>query len=134
MTGSALHVRAVAGQDVVGLLRAEAQEAVEMRIDGYPEATFGGTVTRFFQVGLDRLPSPALGYGGGGPVAISAEDTHGTKSSERLFEIQIAPDPAAKVRLLTGQRVVIRFDAARKPYLAQWWRSLLQLIQRRFKV
>ena len=142
VTGGDLRVRALAGQDVVGLLRAEGQKAVEMRIDGYPDQTFTGTVTRFFEVGLDKLPSPALGFAGGGSIAISPEDTHGLKPTERVFEIQIAPDPvrsldpyrAGPVALMAGQRVIIRFQAAPKPYLAQWWRSVLQLVQRRFKV
>jgi hypothetical protein len=29
---------------------------------------------------------------------------------------------------------VVRFAAAPKPLVAQWWRALLQLIQRRFQI
>jgi putative peptide zinc metalloprotease protein len=132
-----VRVRAVAGQDVAGLLRAEAQVKVRMRVDGRPEAELGGTVTQFLPAGLDQLPSAALGYAGGGPIAVSAEDRQGTKAAEHLFEIQIAPDlPDADhpVHLLPGQRVVIQFSNESKPLLAQWWRSFLQLVQRRFKV
>jgi putative peptide zinc metalloprotease protein len=132
-----LHVRAVAGQDVVGLLRDEGRPTVEMRVDGRPDATVTGTVKQFLPAGQERLPSPALGYGGGGTTAVSPDDTKGMKATEHMFEIQIAPDPpdpANPVRLLAGQRVVIRFEVLKKPYLAQWWRSILQLIQRRFKV
>jgi putative peptide zinc metalloprotease protein len=137
--GSQLHVRALAGQDIVGLLKAEVKisEAVEMRIDGRPDTTFGGSVTRLFEVGLDKLPSATLGYGGGGSIAISTDDNQGLKTAERVFEIQIAPDPPKPddtVVLRPGQRVIIRFQAVPKPYLAQWWRSVLQLVQKRFKV
>jgi len=129
-------VRAVAGQDVAGLLVVEfgGGEHVEMRVDGRPDAQVAGTVKQFLPAGLDRLPSAALGYAGGGPIAVTTEDQQGTKAAERVFEIQVTPDPSSAVHLLAGQRVVIRFEAARKPLLAQWWRAALQLFQRRFKV
>jgi putative peptide zinc metalloprotease protein len=136
-----LHVRAMAGQDVVGLLLAEGAQGpgriVEMRVDGRPDTTFPGTIKQILPMGQEKLPSAALGYAGGGSIAVSAEDKQGTKASEHLFEIQITPEPAEgdkAVRLLAGQRVVIQFSNERKPLLAQWWRSLLQLIPRRFKV
>ena len=132
-----LYVRAVATQDVADLLKAEANPAVEMRVDGRPDVTFGGTIKLFLPAGQQRLPSPALGYAGGGPIAVAADDKQGMKASEHLFEIQVEPAPPDvdhPVRLLAGQRVVIQFSNERKPLLAQWWRSLLQLIQRRFKV
>jgi putative peptide zinc metalloprotease protein len=129
-------IRAVAGQDVAGRLGVEVGvgEHVEMRVDGRPDAQVTGTIKQFLPAGSDRLPSAALGYAGGGPIAVTTEDQQGTKAAERVFEIQITPDPSSDVRLLAGQRVVIRFEASRKPLLAQWWRAALQLFQRRFKV
>jgi putative peptide zinc metalloprotease protein len=127
-------VRAVAGQDVVGLLVVEANQRVEMRPDRRPDITFTGTIKQFLPAGQDRLPSAALGYAGGGSVAVATEDPRGTKTSERFFEIQVNPGPDSAGQLLAGQRVIIRFEAEPKPYLLQWWRGLLQLIQRRFQV
>ncbi len=37
-----------------------------------------------------------------------------------------------QVKLMTGQRVVVRLSLPAKPLGAQWWRALLQLVQRRF--
>jgi putative peptide zinc metalloprotease protein len=127
-------VRAVAGQDVVGLLVAEADQRVEMRPDRRPDTTLTGTIKQFLPAGQDRLPSAALGYAGGGSLAVSSDDPRGTKTPERFFEIQVTPDPDSAGQLLAGQRVIIRFDAESKPYLAQWWQGLLQLFQRRFQV
>ena len=127
-------IRAVAGQEVAGVLSIEAGREVEMRVDGQPEALVAGTITQFLPAGQDRVPSPALTYAGGGAVPVSADDQKGTKSAERVFEIRIAPDPESCVRLLAGQRVIIRIENRSKPLLEQWKRSLLQLIQRRFKV
>jgi len=127
-------VRAVAGQEVFGTLKNEAGREVEMRIDGRPDALLAGTVTQFLPAGQERVPSPALTYAGGGSIPMSLDDQKGTKTAERVFEIRIAPDPESGVRLLAGQRVIIRFENRPKPLLAQWKRSLLQLIQRRLKV
>ena len=127
-------IRAVAGQEVAGVLSIEAGREVEMRVDGQPEALVAGTITQFLPAGQDRVPSPALTDAGGGAVPVSADDQKGTKSAERVFEIRIAPDPESCVRLLAGQRVIIRIENRSKPLLEQWKRSLLQLIQRRFKV
>jgi len=133
-TPDRLIVRAVAGQEVAGVLSVEADPKIEMRIDGRPDALVAGTVTQFLPAGQERVPSPALTYAGGGSIPMSVDDQKGTKTAERVFEIRIAPDPCSDVRLLAGQRVIIRFDNRSKPLIAQWKRSLLQLIQRRFKV
>jgi putative peptide zinc metalloprotease protein len=127
-------IRAVAGQEVAGTLSIEAGRQVEMRIDGRPDAVIAGTIAQFLPAGQERVPSPALTYAGGGSVAVSLDDEKGTKTAERIFEIRIAPDPESCVRLLAGQRVVIRFENRSKPLIEQWKRSLLQMFQRRFKV
>ena len=134
VTPDHLIIRAVAGQEVAGVLSIEANRQVEMRVDGRPDALVMGTITQFLPAGQERVPSPALTYAGGGSVAVSADDEKGTKAAERVFEIRIAPDPESCVRLLAGQRVIIRFENRSKPLLEQWKRSLLQMFQRRFKV
>ncbi|MCX5683343.1 MAG: hypothetical protein NT049_06625 [Planctomycetota bacterium] len=134
VTPEHLIVRAVAGQEAAGTLSIEAGREVEMRIDGRAEALLTGTITQFLPMGQESVPSPALTYAGGGAVAVSADDQKGTKTAERVFEIHIVPDPESCVRLLAGQRVVIRLENRSKPLLEQWKRSLLQLIQRRFKI
>ena len=51
--------------------------------------------------------------------------------AEHIREIHIAPDADAKVKLLSGQRVEVRLEMPRKPYVVQWWRKLQQLVQKR---
>jgi len=127
-------VRAVAPQDVVGPLVTEADRRVEMRVDGRPDAHFSGTVKQFLPAGQQRVPSPALTYAGGGSIAVSLDDQRGTQAAQRVFEIHVAPDRSSGVRLLAGQRVIIRFENRDKPLLEQGYRWFLQLIQRRFEV
>ncbi len=129
-----LIVRAVAGQDVAGTLMEDAAERVEMRMNGRPDKQVGGRIKQFLPAGRDRLPSPALSFPAGGPIATKPDDPTGTQTAERVFEIQVIPDPSEDVHLLAGQRVVIRFETTPKPLLAQAKRALLQMLQRRFQI
>lgn len=127
-------IRAVANQQVAAMLVSEAYKNVEIRLKGRPGVHFAGRIARILPAGSKRLPSSALGYAAGGSMQTAPDDPHGTKSMERFFEIHIIPERSERVDLMTGQRVVVRFDMPAKPLLAQWWRSLLQVIQRRFHI
>jgi len=133
-TMDALLVRAVANQNVAGPLMEEARDRVEIRMEGRPDKQVGGRLKQFLPAGQDQLPSPALGFLGGGTVATRRDDETGTRTAERIFEIHVVPDPSDEVRLLAGQRVVIRFETTPKPLMVQAWRSLLQMLQRRFQI
>jgi putative peptide zinc metalloprotease protein len=127
-------IRAVAGQDIASLIVGSAGPHVEVRLEGRPESEFTGTVVRILPAGQQYLPSPALGYAAGGATETAQDDSRGLKAAERVFEIHIVPDADCQVRLLSGQRVVVRFQMPSKPLAAQGWRWLLQLIQRRFHI
>ena len=135
-----LFIRAVAGQQVAARLMVEAQgeyATVEIRVKGRPDIQLKGVVKKILPAGQERLPSAALGYAVGGSMATSPEDKRGTKASERFFEIHIDPlrqEGQDGVRLFSGQRVIVRFETPAKPLIAQWWRSLQQLLQRRFNI
>ncbi len=108
---------------------------VEFRVRGQPDLRVRGRIERIPPAGSVQLPSAALGYMAGGAVPVDTQDTTGTKASERFFEVVISPIDADRVHLLPGQRVVIRFTMNRKaPLLAQWYRDVRQVIQRRFAV
>jgi len=129
-----LKIRAVSEQNVAGLLQEQAADCVMLRVDGRPDLEVPGRVRQFLPAGRDRLPSPALGFAAGGPIATQPDDETGTRTAERVFEIHIRPDQAATFRLLAGQRVVIRFTTPWKPIAVQVWRVLLQTLQRRFQI
>jgi len=129
-----LKVRAVAEQEVAGLLQVQADPEVEIRVAGRPDLQLAGRVERFLPAGRDRLPSPALGFAAGGPIATKPDDESGTRAAERVFEIHVRPDPSEAVRLLPGQRVVLRFTTPAKPLAVQGWRLLLQTLQQRFQI
>jgi len=118
---------------------------VELRIKGRPDPLMTGTIVRIIEAGKEQLPSAALGYPGGGSVQTDPKDPKGVKAAERFFEIQIVPHPVddpddpqnpwqGKVPLLSGQRVVVRIAMPERPLVYQWYRALIQLVQRRFRV
>jgi len=138
-------IRAAASQEVAD--RLEVGTEVEIRIKGQPDPNMTGTITRVIRAGQQRLFSAALGYAAGGSVRTDPKDPKGLKTTERFFEVQVKPnlvqDPSdqlqggiwdGKVPLLIDQRVVIRVEMPPKPLIVQWYRDILQLVQRRFKI
>ncbi|NQU75260.1 MAG: hypothetical protein HQ546_02960 [Planctomycetes bacterium] len=139
-----LIIRSTATQDEAVQLIGEALRAgvlkAEIRVKGRPDLTFTGSAgpEDIRKAGGNQLPSASLGYNAGGSMATASDDRQGMKTTERFFEIRIRPQldsqASPPVILQPGQRVVVRFDMPNKPLIAQWWRSLLQLVQRRFNV
>lgn len=82
------------------------------------------------------LPSRALGFAGGGDIAVQPGDPNGVMAAEPFFRIHAGFDAvqAAEVRLMHGRLGVMRLTLAPKPLLEQWERSARQLLQRRFRV
>ncbi len=112
----------------------DAREAeVDIRVRGRPDVRFAGRIREIDESGKRDLPSAALGYLGGGTLAVTGEDQSGTRTAEAFFEVVIDPTESP-AELYSGQRVVVRFDLPKRPLLAQWIHGLRQLIQRRFEV
>lgn len=108
---------------------------VDLRVKGRPDIGFTGTIRKILPAGQERLPSRALGYLVGGSMAVDLEDPEYQRSAQPFFEVQIDPNPNQAVlpTLLSGQRVIARFEMPKKPLAVQWWRQIRQLVQRRFQ-
>ncbi len=139
-----LIVRATAGQSLGPRLFTEVGTgaSVEMRVLGRPDVLIEGVITRLLPAGQRQLPSPALGYNAGGPVAVRETDESGREAAEPFFEVRVEPrfstvaasGHASAPPLLAGQRVVVRFKLDDKPLMQQWWRSIRQVVQQRFQI
>jgi putative peptide zinc metalloprotease protein len=129
---STLVVRATADQRSAASLISEARPAVELKARRRPDQIASGTVDRIFPAGAERLPSPALGFAGGGTVATDPKERRGDKAVEPFFEVRIKLEQTAG--LLPGQRVIARFRLADRPLLMQAWREISQVLQERFRV
>ena len=123
-------IRATVPLDVADVID-RADKSVRIRLKGNldPALEFSGRVQRILPAGLDQLPSASLGYEASGPIAV---DPQTKKTLEHFFEIRVIPQPDAPVTLLAGERVIVRFSMPPRPLAYQWYRSVLQLIQRRF--
>ncbi len=136
-----LYVRALASQEIAAILIEEIynqgnDEArkVEIRVKGRPDLQLTGRIVEIPLSGTLNLPSKALGYQAGGSIATASDDEKGTKAAERHFEVRIRLDPHPDVRLLSGMRVVVRFSLSPKPLSTQWYRSVRQLVLKRFRL
>jgi putative peptide zinc metalloprotease protein len=133
-----LIIRTIADQRLGPRIEPEigAEGVVEIRVKGRPDLALTGTIAKVLPAGYERLPSAALGYLAGGSTRVALDDETGTSTVEPFFEVQIelAGSGADQVDLWSGQRVEVRFEMPARPLVAQWWRALRQLIQRRFQI
>ena len=140
VSASNLKIIAVTDQYLGPRIRHDVGEGgkVEFRMRGQPDYTFTGTIEKIPPDASEQLPSPALGFPAGGPIAVQASDPNGLATTEPFWEIEINPDEALlselNVFLRIDQRVVIRFDLPKKPLAEQWLLKLRQVIQRRFNI
>ncbi|MCM8540461.1 MAG: hypothetical protein NE328_09320 [Lentisphaeraceae bacterium] len=126
-------IRAVVNQTQAQLIN-DSPDAIQMRVKGRPEDIHIGQIIKTFPVGIEMLPSMALGYSAGGEVQTRQDDQSGRKASEKFFEVIIEPDKESLNKLLPGQILVIRCDLKEKPLGYQLWRSVKQQFLKRFRV
>ncbi len=80
------------------------------------------------------LPHPALGFQGGGEVAVDPSDPHGAKPTQPQYEMRFklppgAMDKLAGSTLLPGQRAYVRVSLPGRSIYWQLERKFLQMIQ-----
>jgi putative peptide zinc metalloprotease protein len=129
-----VRIRTTAGQNLAAILLEQAYEQLEIRVKGRPDVMLTGEIEEIFPAGQEVLPSEALGYAVGGSMPTIVQDPSGVRTAEKFFEIRIRPTPVHAVRLLSGQRVIARFQLPSRSLAAQWYRSIRQLFQRRFRI
>jgi putative peptide zinc metalloprotease protein len=79
------------------------------------------------------LPSPALGWEGGGEIAVSRKDDSGRTAAEPFFSVIGQLQNAEDVSYLHGQTGKARFKLANEPLLTRWVRDVSQALQKRFQ-
>ena len=125
-------IRVVVPQSKVDLVR-QRTRSVEVRLSEMLNPILPALVKREVPEAADRLPSTILGKAGGGQIAIDPSDTRGTKAFEKLFQFDIElAEPVDHA--FVGGRAYVRFDHGFEPLAFQWYRSVRQLLLRRFNV
>jgi len=125
-------VRAVIPQTSVDLVQ-QRTIGVEVRLSERIGETVPATVRREVPGASERLPSPALGLGGGGRVPVDPRDTQGVTAMERVFQIDLEL-PSTLPLLNVGGRAYVRFDHGWEPLAVQWARQVRQLFLARLNV
>ena len=83
----------------------------------------------------DKLPSAALGWLGGGDLAVSNQDAKGEKAAEEFFEVRLTLKPAPQsVVLAHGMRGVLRLTLPARSLYERVNESLRQLVQKRYRL
>ena len=80
------------------------------------------------------LPSPALGWQGGGEMPTAADDPKGLRSAEPFFEVRSYLPANDAIAFLHGRSGKIRFDREWEPLLPRAIRWFRQVIQKRYQL
>jgi putative peptide zinc metalloprotease protein len=80
------------------------------------------------------LPSAALGWLGGGDVAVAPDDPQGRKAAEPFFKVLAKLPPQSTAALLDGRSGRIRFNLGSEPLLPRWIRRTWQMLQKRYQL
>ena len=131
---AAFEFAATVNQEDVDSLFARKMSSAEVRLHGEAGKTIAVGHWKVIPGGQRTLPSPALGWKGGGEVPIAADDPHGTKAAEPFFQVLATLPSGGEVALLDGRSGKIRFDLQPEPLLPRWIRSLRQLLQKRYQI
>lgn len=130
----AFRFSAVVPQDEAALLFQEEIRKVEIRLDGQAGICIPAEIQRIVPARQDELPSAALGWRSGGEVAVRPGDESGRRTAEPFFKVLAEVHPVENAVLLHRRSGQIRFELAPQPLASQWWRRLLQLIQKRYHI
>ena len=125
-------IRAVVSQADIGLVR-ERVTGVEVRMAEQPAESLKADIERIVPAADLKLPSAALGTAGGGVVPVDPTDPDGMRALESHFQLDLNLPKEVKDPHIGG-RVYVRFELGSMPLALQWYRSLRQLLLRKFYV
>jgi putative peptide zinc metalloprotease protein len=107
-------------------------KGAEIRLYGQAGDKVEARAWRVIPGGTQALPSPALGWVGGGEVAVTPKEP--TRAVEPFFEVRADLPTDSSVAYLHGRSGKIRFDLEPEPLLPRWMRRLWQLLQKRYQL
>ena len=126
-------VRATVRQDDIDLVRHRLR-STSVKLAERLDETLPARIIREVPAGRDDLPSKALGGPGGGALSVDPGDPHGTKTLQRVFQVDIELPSDVAPAAAFGSRAYVRFDHEWEPAGRQIWRRLRQLLLSRLQV
>lgn len=131
---SEFHFSAVVSQRNASRLFADQIHSAEVRIRGQAGLILPVVRLKIIPAEHTYLPSAALGWVGGGEVAVELTDPSGVRAAEPFFELRATVEPEPGAAILHGRSGKIRFDLPAEPLLRQWIRRLRQVVQKHYGV
>ena len=129
---SELKARVVVAQDDISMVR-QRTRGVEIMLADWGADPIEAKILREVPAATNRLPAAALGSTGGGEFAVDPRDAEGLTTLARVFQLELALPPDVSSTFL-GSRIFVRFGHDFEPVGIQVYRSLRQLLLRRFNV
>jgi putative peptide zinc metalloprotease protein len=129
---SAITARVVVSQSSVDLVRSRTGR-IDVRLPEKLWETVPATMLREVPAATDQLPSKVLGQEGGGKIAIDPADSGGTKAFQKLFFFDIRLPAGARI-FSVGGRVYTRMDHGLEPLIYRWYRTVRELLLKRFNI
>lgn len=100
-----------------------------MRLKGSAQAPLELVDWQMIPAEQRRLPSSALGWQGGGEVAVTGEDRNGVTALRSFFEVRARVDATGQdLALVHGRTGRIRFRIAPEPLWRQAYRRIRQIL------
>jgi len=130
----AFYLAAVVSQDEASRLFQDHIEKVSVRIKGQAKEKLKVTQYHIIPFEQKKLPSPAIGWRGGGVIATSFKDESGIITQEPFFRINASLAKQKNVHLLHGRTGIIRLGLPPKPLYYKLYRNLRQLLQERYRL
>jgi putative peptide zinc metalloprotease protein len=112
--------------------------SAQLRLAGQSEFTLAVPGFTLIQTQRDKLASSALGFAGGGEIAVKPGDQTGEASAESFFEVRAAlpanlqAEREDGLALLPGMSGVMRIKLPGEPLFSQARKALQQLFQKRY--
>ena len=125
---------AVVSQERAREIFAGTLDHVSLRLVGQADETIAVESLMVMPYQQNRLPSPALGWMGGGDLPVARDDTTGDKAAEDFFELRatLTPDAAQRLRLLHGLKGVLNVYLPARTLWNRLSESMRQLVQKRY--
>jgi putative peptide zinc metalloprotease protein len=125
-------VAVVQQADADRLFRTELASA-QIRLHGQTADSIDVEQLRIVPGDSRTLPTPILGWLGGGDVPTEKDDREGRRTAEPFFEVRASLPSSGPVKLADGQSGRMRFRLPPQPILQQGWRRFRQLLQQRYQ-
>jgi putative peptide zinc metalloprotease protein len=120
-------VRATIPQDDIDLVR-DRLRSTTIKLTERLDETVPARIIRAVPAGREDLPSKALGGTGGGALPVDPRDQQGTKTLQRVFQVDIELPLNLASAAAFGSRAYVRFDYHWEPIGQQIWRRARQLV------